>query len=77
MTRFDELRELLAPSERPFIGVVTSLTDGTVAVRSGAGRVVVARPANLALAVGDEVLVQAGIVQGRVKRAADVPVYHV
>lgn len=73
------LRELRARASRPrrsFAGTVVSVSGDSVVIESRAGRTVALKGAALTLGAGDEVLVSAeGNVLGRVKRAAEVPVY--
>lgn len=77
MNPLAELKALLAPRRGAYVGTVISIDGDSVAVQSAAGRARALKPSTLILSVGDAVLVAEGNVQGRVKRAADVPVYHV
>lgn len=78
-SKLERLEKLLARERAPakFIGTIVEANGQAIKVRSSRG-LVEARSVDATIySEGDEVLVDRGIVQGRVKRTADVPVYNV
>lgn len=76
MNPYLELRQMLGERTQTLTGTVLSVDAQAVKVRTAQG-VIDARSIDGAFSVGDDVLIKGGIVQGRVKPAASVPIYYV
>jgi hypothetical protein len=70
-----ELRDRLVPKPVRFVGKITAIDGAGVSVRGPSGVVRASSSAALTLAVGDEVFVKDGAIQGRVGASESVTVY--
>lgn len=72
-----ELRRLVAPRRRALTGAVVEVSARIIKVRTPKG-IIEARAVDATFYVaGDEVLVRDGLVQGKVRSSASVPIYNV
>lgn len=77
MKSIQQLKQYLAPAPTVKTGTVLSVSGQAVQVNTASG-VVDARSVDATTyRAGDEVLLRGGIVSGRVRAAASVPIYYV
>lgn len=77
MSAYDELRRLLGQRKAEITGTVLTVAGQSLAVQTARGTIEARSPDATVYLAGDEVLLRDGIVLGRVKPAASVPVYEV
>lgn len=77
MNPYLAFRHLTDAQPKPATGAIVSIDGSVVRVRTARGLIDAKNVEAARYAVGEEVLVRDGAVQGRVKPAASVPVYYV
>ena len=77
MNPFLELQRLLAAKKLVLSGSVTKVDAGKLQVRTQVGIIFANVTDATDYRVGDNVLVDSGVVKGKLKNSASIPVYHV